>query len=150
MNFTELIFLDFDGAYWPRSSGNSRMMNEFAAFVLEESSRAVVISSNWRFTHSLDELGGYFPQEIEHRILGTLALEDDRNPGTRQDLIERYISQFSKTRQMTGLAGGVKFVAIDDTASLFKPNWSHLVLTDYSEGLTEITLEKVRDNFRNQ
>lgn len=141
--YHSLLFLDFDGTYWPRCSENPRLFDEFARFVLRHSELAVVISSNWRLSHGLEDLRGYFHPDIENRVIGTLALEDDREPGVRQTLIEQYVEIYAGTGLGQGRGQPIRFVALDDNALLFNPAWAHLVLCDYSEGMTPAVLEEV-------
>lgn len=145
--YSKLIFLDFDGTYWPRSSENPKLYSEFAQFVLKDPAIGIVISSNWRLTHGLEDLRGYFHPDIEPRIIGTIALEDDRDFEVRQKLIEQYVSKYKEELRKNHVKRQLKFVALDDNDTLFKPNWEHLIVCKYSEGMTLETLEEIKKRF---
>lgn len=117
-----LCFVDFDGVTHHYYSQSRRQPELNGLFVylprLEKVLRdypevMVVISSEWRNHHPLDELKVYFSEDIRDRVIGTTVLEprtDDLIPGRRQRQVEDFLKQ-------RGL-DGTPWFALDD-------EWDH-------------------------
>jgi len=125
-----ILFLDFDGvlhpyAPWPH---NEHVRSKYFAFlprlesVLREFPQVhVVVASDWRLHHTLDELRGFFAEDIRERVLGTTApdmLATDR-VGKRQLQAQQYLRDHNLV--------DVPWIAIDDTPNNYLPD-AHLVL----------------------
>lgn len=143
-------FLGFDSTHWPKNDHQTHLFEQFRSWVLSQQQTAIVISSIWRFSFGLDELKEYVDPDIEHRVIGMIDLDDENFPGSRQQLIERYVHQHQKRRaaQDTRLAHTpVRYATLDDTAALFTPGWPHLILCDASVGLTPGLLAALQAQF---
>ena len=68
----KLLFLDFDGVLHPTHFAGEDPFNR--VHLLEEtlkgSNIAIVISSSWRFTHSLEKLQKLLPNSISSLVIG--------------------------------------------------------------------------------
>lgn len=113
-----VIFLDFDGvlhpyAPWPFTEegrrGHFQHLPRLEAVLRDFPAARIVIASDWRFHHSIDELRAHFSPDIQPRVIGTTAR--DRQSGVvfghRHLLAERFLSD-------SGLSG-IPWIAIDDT-----------------------------------
>jgi len=69
----KLLFLDFDGVLHPTHFAGENPFNR--VHLLEESLTSsdlgIVISSSWRFTHSIEKLQKILPSSISNLIVGT-------------------------------------------------------------------------------
>ena len=68
----KLLFLDFDGVLHPSSSGVDNLFTKASllSMTLYEIDIPIVISSSWRFTHSLKELKEKLPSELSNKVIG--------------------------------------------------------------------------------
>lgn len=117
-----ICFVDYDGVthHFYSQSRRDPELNGFFVYLprLEKVLRdypevMVVISSEWRNHHPLDELRSYWSEDMRDRIIGTTFLEprtENLIPGRRQ----RQVEDFLKVR---GLADA-RWFALDD-------EWEH-------------------------
>ena len=70
---TKLIYLDFDGVLHPSTPLDHAFFSRAHLLegVFEKSSAAIVISSSWRFTHSLASLKNKLPKFIAQKVIDT-------------------------------------------------------------------------------
>lgn len=117
-----ICFIDFDGVTHHFYSLSRRDPNLNSLFVylprIEKVLRdypevKVVIASEWRNHHPLDELRAYFSEDIRPRVIATTILEPRGNtfiPGRRQRQVEAFLEH-------AGMRGTPWF-ALDD-------EWDH-------------------------
>ena len=69
----KLLFLDFDGVLHPTHFAAEEPLSRVSLLeaVLVENAPQIVISSSWRFTHSLEKLQKMLPKTIADLIIGT-------------------------------------------------------------------------------
>jgi HAD domain in Swiss Army Knife RNA repair proteins len=67
----KMLFLDFDGVLHPTSLEAGPLFSKASllSMALYEVDLPIVISSSWRFTHSIKELKGKLPSEIAKKII---------------------------------------------------------------------------------
>jgi len=67
----KILFLDFDGVLHPSSLGSDPLFSKASllSMALYDVDLPIVISSSWRFTHSIKELKGKLPSEIAKKII---------------------------------------------------------------------------------
>lgn len=148
MNGDAILFLDFDGVLHPAMCLPDLLFHQvllLAEWLLTEGREVdVVIASDWRVSHSLDQLRRFFPQAIRSRIVDALPAERDVDPmawgdlprlAPRQCLIEAWL-------QASGRAGP-KWAALDDWAEGFLPNEPRLAWVSGHEGLAASHLVRV-------
>ena len=68
----KLLFLDFDGVLHPTHFAGQDPFNRAHLLekTLEGSNIGIVISSSWRFTHSLEKLQKLLPNSISSMVIG--------------------------------------------------------------------------------
>lgn len=112
------LFLDFDGVLHPMGArrGECDFFCCVEAFedALRESGRAVqiVISSAWRYQHTLEQLRVPFSKDIAKMIIGmTPVLDNGLEPGQRLVEVQRWLRKHRKSE--------AAWVAIDDMPELY-------------------------------
>jgi hypothetical protein len=124
--YQHFLFLDFDGVLHLDADTHDDPFNQldnFCAALRRGDPRqriGIVISSAWRYTETLDELRGHFPQGIQNRILDMTPDLNDyyRDPaGSRQREIEHW---------MQANAPQGHWLAIDDRANYFDAGCANL------------------------
>lgn len=67
-----MLFLDFDGVLHPSTIGTDSLLSKASllSMALYGIDLQIVISSSWRFTHSLKDLKAKLPSEIAKKIVG--------------------------------------------------------------------------------
>lgn len=125
-----ILFLDFDGVLHPGTSGTFRHAPLLATYLDAYPFVRIVISSNWRFSESVDELKGWFAPSMASRIIGATPILAGGAEGSRQQEIEHWLAEHP-----TQL-----WRALDDDATLFSPTCPWLIRTEPKVGLTAQTL----------
>ena len=68
-----ILFLDFDGVTHPEPYAPEAAFTQLPlieSVVRERVNVAIVVSSSWRESHSLDELRDFFAPDIQSRVVG--------------------------------------------------------------------------------
>ena len=138
-----ILALDFDGVLHPEGCTQDFEFCRLPAFqdALRDlpSLPDIVISSSWRFDHSLERLRSYFAPDIAERIVGVApnvhGFMGYAGPGSRQREIEAWVAEN---------ALGAKWVALDDLASGFDNGCLHLVVTNGRIGVQFDDLEELK------
>lgn len=133
-----IVFLDFDGVLHPGTAKESLFCHRdiFENWLSENKSVSVVISSSWREALSLTELREVFREEFQSRIISK-CLNSSKNTSIEYARYEE-ILQWIYYNDYQG-----QWVAIDDAANEFPPNFPKLILTDSNVGLTTELLDQV-------
>ncbi len=117
-----VLMLDIDGVLHPGQSGTLIYLPLLETWLREHADVDVVISSNWRETHTLDELRGLFSMELRERVIGCTPVLPDC---TRLDEILCVVREYGVTH----------WAALDDRVQDF-PDTRRLVATECLDGLT--------------
>lgn len=126
-----VLMLDFDGVLHPAQSGTLLYAPLLEAWLRMHPTVDVVISSNWRDTHTLDELRNRFAPDLQARIIGTTP---SATTGYREDEILELVHKYRITR----------WAALDDRPDEFpKTGKTHLVVTEYFDGISRGHLNRV-------
>lgn len=144
-----ILFLDFDGVLHPDRASVDRFfchLELLEKWLRDRPDVEVVISSSWREAHPIEELRGFFSEDVRPRILGA-------TPNLKHDDWEQYDCEVPPTRferelEVTRwLAESDEpwrpWAALDDQAWLYKPFNSRIVLCDREVGLTQCELDLV-------
>lgn len=137
-----VIFLDFDGVLHAMPSWQHEVFEHLPVLVdvlRQFPELEVVISSSWREHHSLDALKEFFPEDIQHLVVGVTPILGNgaaSNPAERQREIEAWL-QASRP-------AGTSWVAIDDWAAGFEPNCPNLLLTQSKRGFQATEAEVLK------
>jgi hypothetical protein len=123
-----VLMLDIDGVLHPAQAGTLIYLPSLERWLREQPLVDVVIASNWRDTHTLDELRAFFSPELRWRVIGTTPNMPD---ATREDEILALVDEHDICC----------WVAVDDRPQEFPRTAStHLVATEYFDGITAQTL----------
>lgn len=132
-----ILFPDFDGVMHPGTSGTMRHVPKFEAFLARYPDVLLVPSSNWRETESLDDLRNWFSPAFASRIIDVTPVLHLPGRGSRQTEIETWLGQHPARH----------WRAIDDDASLFRPDCRWLITTDPRTGLNDETFRQLAQVF---
>lgn len=115
-----VLFLDFDGVLHPAGVREDSYLVDLPnlAEVLRRFTGAVqvVVSSTWREYESLDQLRGYFPQDLQRLVVGVTPLLPGQN---RQAECQAWLRDH---------APQAHWLAVDDDAGEFEPDCQNLFL----------------------
>ncbi len=141
-----LLFLDFDGVMHPDRCGVDRYFCHLGLledWLRKRPSVEVVISSSWRAVHPLDEIQGYFSQDLQHRVIGATPqlLRHTWSETERKHLFVREV-EIALWLEGSGMSAS-PWVVLDDMAELFSPQHPRLVLCDGRVGLVPDVLLRV-------
>jgi hypothetical protein len=138
-----ILFLDFDGVLHPANNPVGDETDFCRLPLLEEWLRArpnvnIVISSSWRELMKLDKLQQLFNTDLRHRIIDTCPIL------TRDQEYEyyRYAEILAWIRQ-TKYTG--KWIALDDVAKNFPPDFAQLVLCQKEVGIDAHAIQALND-----
>lgn len=121
-----ILFLDFDGALSPGNTGTLRHAPDLARLLEPYPHVELVLTTNWRARESLSDLADYLRPALGRRVYDkTPILPGGEDRGGRQMEIEHWLAE-NPTKA---------WLAIDDTASLFRPDCPWLFLTDSKHAL---------------
>jgi hypothetical protein len=129
-NHSVYLGLDIDGIFHPEGCDSDLEwvhLERFQEAIREVPEVAIVITSYWRTTHTLNELRAHFAPDVAARIVGaTPDLHDPEVPedGRRQLEMETWMREN---------APGAAWLALDDRASYFKPNCPNLLLVAHAD-----------------
>lgn len=127
----KLLFLDFDGVLHPNHCDPCLWLQHMPALTacLSETQVpcGVVISSSWRFHHSLFDLVELFPPKLQEMVVGVTG---DAYIGqySRYNEIKAYLKLFQK---------GLEWRALDDSSWEFPSPCPQLILCDGAIGLDD-------------
>lgn len=144
-----VLFIDFDGVLHPFGRVVDRYfcrLGLLEAWLLRRPGVDVVISSSWREAHPLDEMRGFFSEDLQKRIVGATPIlkrdtweQFDGEPPTT-----RFEREIEVTRWLAESGEPWRpWAALDDQAWLYKPFNPRLVLCDGKVGLTESELDRL-------
>lgn len=124
-----LLFLDFDGvlhpyAPWPHDevvrAGYFQRLPRLEAVLRDFPGVRVVVSSDWRRHHAIEELREFFSEDIRDRVIGTTG----REPVGIHAMGQRHLQaeEFLRDHNLVG----TPWIAIDDIPSNYLAG-AHLV-----------------------
>lgn len=123
------LFLDFDGVLHPQDRCDFGRAPVLLGW-LEARDARVVFTTNWRASHTVEELLAYFGADAARwaaRVDGCTPELDERK-GCRQREIQAWLAH-------RGADAPVYYVALDDNAWLFEEDCAWLVLTNPDRGV---------------
>ncbi len=126
-----VLMLDFDGVLHRAQTGTLRRLPALEAWLREHPHIDIVVSSNWRDTHTLPELRDYFSPDLQPRVIGTTPNIDNAR---REEEILALVREYGITC----------WAALDDQPQGFpRTADSNLAATEYYEGITEQSLRRL-------
>jgi len=135
MALDRVLFLDFDGVLHPSLAAPSQYFMHLPALVavLDEASCEIVISSSWRFEHSLEGLRRRFPARLRKRVTQT----------TGEGLACRHARYREILECLAFRADVPDWRALDDSRFEFPETCEHLILCPAAKGLGRPQLESL-------
>ena len=134
-----LLFLDFDGVLHPAGGEAQHFVNlpRLERLLREYPKVDLVISSAWQDGHTLEELKGFFSEDVAARIIGvTRSVDPDHEAESRYDQIAMYVRCLRH--------GPMAWVALDDAAHEFPDCCTQLVLCDSARGFDDEAETRLR------
>ena len=128
-----VLFLDFDGVLHRAENGSFEWMGNLDAMAARIPSLAIVLSTNWRINASRDYLLEPFTPSLRGKVCGSTPDLSDGEAFQRQ----RECVAWAKEN------AAVRYVAVDDDISLFRPDCEFLFLTDRYVGLDPVTASRL-------
>lgn len=130
-----VLFLDLDGTIhgvFPREDRTDEDNQLFAfrprleSVLRDHPGWQIVISSSWREIRSLESIASNFAADIQPRIIGTTPVIKTKEPPYPAHVRYAEIQQYLTENNLRG----VRWIALDDDATLFPPGCANLVLCD--------------------
>ena len=129
MSKEKLLFLDFDGVLHPTHFAGESPFSR--AHLLEETlaqfAPKIVVSSSWRFTHSLEKLQRSLPISIGQLVIGTTSSAIIGGKHPRFQEIQNYLSTY----------GPVDWRALDDSYWEFPSPCPKLIRCNPNTGVAD-------------
>jgi len=146
-----ILFLDFDGVLHPEPCPEDGKffcnLSALEAILRDFPAVEIVISSMWRFTHTQVELQALFSADIAERIVGVTPDRCDVSylfpvvgSYVHHAEIEGWLRQSDRARE--------PWLALDDSACLFKPFLPNLIRCDPRLGLDRTTGDLLREKLK--
>lgn len=128
MSGDKLLFLDFDGVLHPTHFAGEDPLNRVHLLerALVNQTLGIVISSSWRFTHSLEKLQKLLPRSIAQMVIGE----------TGPAVIGKY-SRFQEIHAYLSTRGQSNWRALDDCYWEFPASCQELIRCNPNTGITE-------------
>ena len=125
----KILFLDFDGVLHPLNSKSENLFCNvhYLEKSLESTSCKIVITSNWRLTHSIDAMRELLPQKIGELIIGATDIATAVNH-KRFAEIQAYLNTHIGSSP-------VDWRAIDDISQDFPNECENLICCDSHSGM---------------
>jgi len=125
----KILFLDFDGVLHPLNSKRESLFCKahYLAKSLEGASCKIVITSNWRLTHSIDTMRKLLPKNIGELIIGATAIATEVNH-QRFVEIQNYLNTYIGSSP-------IDWRAIDDTPQAFPSECENLIYCESHLGM---------------
>ena len=124
----KILFLDFDGVLHPLNSKRENLFCNvhYLEQSLEGASCKIVITSNWRLTHSIDAMRELLPKKIGELLIGATDIATGVNH-QRFVEIQNYLNTHIDSNP-------VDWRAIDDTSQDFPNECKNLICCDSHSG----------------
>lgn len=137
MAVSNVIYLDFDGVLHPTSPIMEGLFirSPLLEALLENSqdTARIVVSSSWRFTHSLAELQAKLPATLAQYIMDT----------TGQPVIGKHARYQEIAAHASHLAPNTQWRALDDAYWEFPKGCKELIRCNPNTGITSKEIEQL-------
>ena len=127
MSVVKIVYLDFDGVLHPSSPIDNTLFSRAQLLepAIENSNASIVISSSWRFTHSLASLKSKLPSFLAKRVIDTTG--------------SAVIGKHARFHEITAHAYSndvvVQWRALDDSYWEFPANCKELIRCNPNTGI---------------
>ena len=133
----KVIFVDFDGVLHPTSATKDKYFcnADKLAQVITGNKCEIIISSSWRFFHSLSQIKKMLPNTLNERIIGITG--------------HAYIGKHARFNEiqiyLNSLGYDYDWIALDDSKFEFPNNCDQLIHCNPNFGLTDKELFQVKN-----
>lgn len=133
----QILFLDFDGVLHPTHLVAEDPFNRVALLeaALDSFSPQIVISSSWRFTHSIEKLRKLLPNKVANLVIGATASSVVGKHARYQEILNYIGSQISVT----------DWRALDDSYWEFPSACKELIRCNPNTGITSKEVQLLRE-----
>ena len=127
MPSSKVVYLDFDGVLHPSSPVMDGLFSRSHLLepLFENSHADIVISSSWRFTHSIAELQAKLPSHLAQRVIGM----------TGNAVIGKHARYQEILYHAKQLAPGTTWRALDDSYWEFPTSCKELIRCNPNTGI---------------
>lgn len=131
----KLLFLDFDGVLHPTQLTSDAPFNrvQILEAALSGQDLGIVISSSWRFTHSLEKLQKILPSTISNLIVGA----------TGSPVVGKH-PRFNEIYAYLANHGPANWRALDDSYWEFPNPCPELIRCNPNTGITEKQAKEIK------
>lgn len=135
MSTLKIVYLDFDGVLHPSSPVGNTLFSRAALLepAFENSDGAIVISSSWRFTHSLTSLKAKLPHFLAQRVIDT----------TSAPVIGKHARYFEILAHANSQTETISWRALDDSYWEFPSDCKELIRCNPNTGLGPKEIDKL-------
>ena len=128
MSSQQVVYLDFDGVLHPSSPTDNVLLSRAQLLepAFENSTASIVISSSWRFTHSLASLKAKLPSFLAKRVIDT----------TGSPVIGKHARFHEITAHAYSNDAVVQWRALDDSYWEFPSNCEQLIRCNPNTGIS--------------
>lgn len=136
MPSSKVVYLDFDGVLHPSSPVMDGLFSRSHLLepLFENSNAEIVISSSWRFTHTLGELQAKLPNHLAQRVIGM----------TGNAVIGKHARYQEIMNHAQQLAPGTPWRALDDSYWEFPTSSKELIRCNPNTGIGPKEVELLR------
>lgn len=122
-----LVYLDFDGVLHPASPamGDLFSRTHLLESIFEQTDLQIVISSSWRFTHTLEQLQAKLPSRLAQRVIGM----------TGDAVIGKHARYQEITNHVRQLGSSTAWRALDDSYWEFPTSCKELIRCNPNTGV---------------
>jgi hypothetical protein len=129
----KILFLDFDGVLHPSFSENFFTRKDLLWSAIQNRPPRIVVSSSWRFQHTLKKLKQLLGPDIGQYVIGA----------TGEAFIGKY-ARFEEINQWIHMHNCANWIILDDSRYEFPENLPYLLLCDARIGLTQNTADQLQ------
>lgn len=132
-----MLFLDFDGVLHPTSIGQDPLFSKASllSMALCDVDIPIVISSSWRFTHSMKELKRRLPSEIAKKIVDVTGPAVIGKFPRYNEIINYLATQYDE----------INWRALDDSYWEFPSPCSQLIRCNSNTGINMREVKAIND-----
>jgi len=125
----KILFLDFDGVLHPTSARIPNLFNRASLLnsIITNSHCSIVLSTSWRFIHSLADLCSLLPKQIASEVIDVTGAAHIGEHARYQEILN-YLARFNSQPY--------DWRALDDSFWEFPIGCNELIRCDPNTGLT--------------
>lgn len=127
-----VLFFDVDGVLHPNQTETMELKDKLLVLIEAFPDLELIMCSNWRESSPQDWFEKRFGEQLSKHFKGCTPILDS-GEFRRQREVEAFVEKFRVKH----------YVVVDDREDFYHPDYSHLVSTDISVGLTDDTIQEL-------